>query len=286
MLAHKESSKGRRYKDAKAEKLVRDEIVRLNIFSVEAQENATLQNVATKDQANLKVSNSLLNAKNLGQKQLESFVKERLIETSVSFRATLAKNKAPTFASLYTITQKSKDSEKSSIVKVDRNVMKRLITAYEAGRDVNLAEVLQHELIPVPVAIAELNGSLKSGKKANLGEVILKDTECPESVTLRSPSSIIFDGQALVQSLGKPNDARTFGDYADFFVRTVLYRGRNCSRIDNVFDRYRTLSIKAGTRTKRKGRHQPVRRKIENRDVPLQAKWSNFFWPCLRIRLT
>ena len=32
--------------------------------------------------------------------------------------------------------------------------------------------------------------------KANLGNVLLKETECPETVTLRSPSSIIFDGQA------------------------------------------------------------------------------------------
>ena len=109
--------------------------------------------------------------------------------------------------------------------------------------------------------------------KANLGNVLLKETECPESVTLRSPSSIIFDGQALVQSLGKPNNARTFGDYADVFVRTVLYRGRHCSRIDVVFDRYRTMSIKAGTRTKRTKRQQPVRRKIESRDVSHQANF-------------
>ena len=207
---------GRKETDANAEKIVREEIVRLNIFSVGTEVNEVLQNAATKDQATQKVSDSLLNARNLGQKQLESFVSERLIERTVSFRATLSKNKAPLFASLYNVTQKSRDSEKSSIVKVDRNVMKRLITAYEAGRDVNLAEVLQHELMPVPVSIAELNGNLKSGTKANLGDVLLKGIECPESVTLCSPSSIIFDGQALVQSLGKPNDARTFGDYADF----------------------------------------------------------------------
>ena len=216
MLSHKECSKGRKDTDANAEKTVREEIVRLNIFSVGTEVNEVLQNAATKDQATQKVSDSLLNARNLGQKQLESFVSERLIEKTVSLRATLSKNKAPTFASLYNVTQKSRDSEKSSIVKVDRNVMKRLITAYEAGRDVNLAEVLQHELMPVPVSIAELNGNLKSGTKANLGDVLLKGIECPESVTLCSPSSIIFDGQALVQSLGKPNDARTFGDYADF----------------------------------------------------------------------
>ena len=57
------------------------------------------------------------------------------------------------------------------------------------------------------------------------------------------------------------------------FLCELLYRARNCSRIDVVFDRYRTMSIKAGTRTKRQ---QPVRCKIESRDVPLQANWTNF----------
>ena len=75
----------------------------------------------------------------------------------------MSKNKAPTFASLYNITQISKTSDK--IIKVDRNVMKRLITAYKAGRDVNLEEVLQHELMPVPVAIAELNGKQSQFRK-------------------------------------------------------------------------------------------------------------------------
>ena len=158
MVAHKESSKG-----ANAEKLVRDEIIRLKIFSEETEANEILQNAATKDQATEKVSKSLLNAKTLGQKQLESFVSERIIEKAVSFRATLSKNKAPTFASLYNITQISKTSDK--IIKVDRNVMKRLITAYKAGRDVNLEEVLQHELMPVPVAIAELNGKQSQFRK-------------------------------------------------------------------------------------------------------------------------
>ena len=125
MVAHKERSKGRRDKDANAEKLVRDEMIRLKIFSEETEVNKILQNAATKDQAMEKVSKSLLNAKTLGQKQLESFVSERILEKkTVSFRATLSKNKAPTFASLYNITQRSKASDKTSIIKVDRNVMK------------------------------------------------------------------------------------------------------------------------------------------------------------------
>ena len=77
----------------------------------------------------------------------------------------------------------------------------------------------------VPVAEAELTENLKSGSKVNLADVLLKVTECPDSVTLCFLSNMIIDGQAIVRSLGKPDGARTFGDVADVFVRIVLYKG-------------------------------------------------------------
>ena len=46
--------------------------------------------------------------------------------------------------------------------------------------------------------------------------------------------------------------------------------------IDVTFDCYRSQSIKAGTRTKRKKGKRPVRRKIEGASVPLPTDWSNF----------
>ena len=55
-------------------------MIRLKIFSEETEANDILQNAVTKDQATEKVSKSLLNAKTLGQMQLESFVSERIIE--------------------------------------------------------------------------------------------------------------------------------------------------------------------------------------------------------------
>ena len=43
-------------------------------------------------------------------------------------------------------------------MKADRNVLQRLIIAYEAGRSVDLPSVLTHELLPVPLSLAEMNG--------------------------------------------------------------------------------------------------------------------------------
>ena len=69
----------------------------------------------------------------------------------------------------------------------------------------------------------------------------------------------IIDGQALVQSLGKPTGAKTFGELADSFIAAALsHFNINCTRVDVVFDRYTTASIEAGTRWKREGRTRSV----------------------------
>lgn len=88
-------------------------------------------------------------------------------------------------------------------------------------------------------------------------------------------SALIIDGQALVQSF-KTHGMKTFGDFADEFVSTVFRKGNAYSRIDVLFDRYRDLSIKSGTRTRRAKGKQPVRRVIENKEVPLPTNLSAF----------
>ena len=101
--------------------------------------------------------------------------------------------------------------------------------------------------------------------------------QTPATVILDEPSCLLIDGQALVMALGKPPDIITFGDYANIFASTVFNMGANYQRIDVVFDRYQDESIKAGTRTKRKQRHRPVRRQIENNSsVPLPSDWPSF----------
>jgi len=178
----------------------------------------TLQNIATKDLSTKEIQESLLYAKELRQEELNAFVKERLIvaeqcsKPNISFHETLHKNNAPTFATLYKVVKDSKDKDKKKILTADRSVHQRLITAYEAGRPVDLPSVLKHELLPVPVSLAEMNGSLRTGNKSILAHVITEGIDCPEIINLHDTSScLIIDGQALVVALGKPENAQTFG---------------------------------------------------------------------------
>ena len=102
--------------------------------------------------------------------------------------------------------------------------------------------ILSHELMPVPLSIAELNGSIRTGNKSVLIDKLTDGINCPESIDLCGKTAcLIIDSQALVVSLGKPNGCSSFGDLADIFVKTVFEMGRQYQRMDVVFDRYRPL---------------------------------------------
>ena len=124
----------------------------------------------------------------------------------------------------------------------------------------------------VPVALAEMNGSLRTGDKSVLAEILTADIACPATIDLHDRSAcLVIDGQARVVAIGKPAEANTFGDLGDVFVKSVLHSGALYGRIDVVFDRYREESIKAGTRHHRKLRStRPIRRVIENRGSTTQ----------------
>jgi len=96
------------------------------------------------------------------------------------------KNNAPTIDNLhvYQVVKSSKDNNKTTILRADRNVLQRLIIAYEAGRKVDLHSVLKYELLPVPVALAEMNGSFRSGQKSVLADLITSGINCPSEIEL------------------------------------------------------------------------------------------------------
>ena len=47
-------------------------------------------------------------------------------------------------------------SQKGKNLKADRSILQRFVISYSPGRKVNLDSILKHELIPVPLSIAEM----------------------------------------------------------------------------------------------------------------------------------
>ncbi|KAG7500299.1 hypothetical protein JOB18_016414 [Solea senegalensis] len=229
-MVHNEATKSREKRDN------RDEMALVLVFKgfkvFDSVSSGSLQNLATKDVATEAIQSSLLSAKDLGQEKVNSFIEKRMIvpedkdKPEVPIHATLHKSKAKTFASLYEVAKNPKIKDNRTVIKADRNILKRLVTAYEAGRPVDLPAVLKHELLPVPISLAEMNGTLRTGNKSVLVNKLTEDIVCPEAIELPDMSScLIIDGQALVVALGKPDKAVTFGDLADTFVRAVLKAG-------------------------------------------------------------
>ena len=141
-----------------------------------------------------------------------------------------------------------------------------------------MPEILKHELLPVPVALAEMNGNLRAGSKSILVQAITDGISCPSSLSTvdMQNATIIIDGQAIILAIGKPTGLVTFGDFANTFVQSVLNAGTMFNRIDVVFDRYYDVSIKSATRRRRSQGTRPIRRIIEHANVPLPSSWNNF----------
>ena len=134
-----------------------------------------------------------------------------------------------------------------------------------------MSSVLKHELLPVPISLAKMNSTLRTGNKSELANVVTRDIYCPETIQLHATSSfLIIDGQSLVVAHGKPDVAATFGVLADTYVKTVLTAGSECHIIDVVFDRYRDETTKNTTIIQR----SKASRLVEGCDVPLPKNWS------------
>lgn len=151
------------------------------------------------------------------------------------------------------------------------------IFSWKAKREVNMQVILKHELMPVPLSLAERNRTMRTGNKSILADVLTENVKWPQFVTLQGNSALLIDCFALVAATGKPEKEETFGDYADCYLDAVLWKGSGYQRIDVLFDRYRRHSIKATTRGRRsKNTARPVRRIIEGRHVPLPMRWQAF----------
>jgi hypothetical protein len=191
--------------------------------------------------------------------------------------------KAKTFASLYEVSLQ-KDKNKTETIKVDRQILQRLLLAREGGRNVDMAAVLKHELMSIPSSLVSTKTSLNDGDKSQLIDVILKDASVRKISALppmpeESTSALVIDAQDLIHRIGRPSTASNFGDYANAFCNKVTHmlQYERSTRVDIVFDHYKLLSIKNGTRSKRRAPSaRPVRRPIYDKTTPLPKNWQNF----------
>ena len=270
---HKELGPSRLSRDENDVLKLKAELELRDVFMTESPK---LLNIATGDAATADIADALLNASDKGQEYINQFIADRLIKKEISFHKVLHKANSKTFASLYSVNVTS-EKQKILQIKADRDIFRRLLVAIESRRDINLDALLMKELSPVPLSLANSDGSLRATNKSQLGNILEDGHIAPSLPESTVQVCTIIDRMALVHATGKPFGSVTFGDISNTIQCSVMFNfSATCSRVDVIFDQYANLLIKSGTRTKRKKDQRLVRHIIDGRHSKLPDNWKNF----------
>lgn len=106
----------------------------------------------------------------------------------------------------------------NKVIKADRKLLQLLLTASLAGRKIDMHDILQHELsnAHVPLSLAKMNGVLNTTTKSDLINILMGDDTILRTLpapTLQQKTCVFIDGHALIQTLSKQQNCRTFEEY-------------------------------------------------------------------------
>ena len=265
------------HKEILPARLQRDEgdvnilVSKIKVFNPFGRDNSDLVVISTNDVAPYDVKADLISAPEKGKQIIEQFIEDRLgPNASKGFYDVIKKPAHKTFASLYQVSVHTK-AGKTTTVKADSKLRKRLFNAANSGRKVNVAELVKHELSPVPLSLANLDGTLLVADKPPLAHLLsdfcAQDTP-PQPV---ANTCVIIDAMALINAHGnKSRKAKTFGDLAAAITKSVFdHFCDTCGRVDIIFDTYNVNSVKQGTRDVRARGSRKIRRIIDRPEIRL-----------------
>ena len=220
----------------------------------------------------------MLLAENRGRQLVLKHVNSWFVKKDVLFFDSLKKNNTKTLKTMYQTKVQGKQDEQK-VIKADRKLLQRLLTASMAGRQIKMDEVLQHELSSLPLSLAKIHGDMNFTSKSDMTDILMGDIEVQYNTPAQEGlnNRYVIDGHALIQALGKPHNCKTFQDYAIVFFKAVTkHINAAVKRIDVLFDTYIENSIKAAARAKRSNKKRLIRRIIDREDLPLPQVWANF----------
>ena len=191
------------------------------------------------------VTRDLLDAHQLGNAAYEKFQSERIEANPHQFHDRLPKLKLKTFSHLKHQV-KSVHKNKETVLKADHKLFGQMVLIANS-RNLDIREVLQHPLGPIPWSLANCDGTMKKTNKAVLANRLEEKVSATESVSV--PSLTIIDGMSLIHKL--PGENRTFSEVSDHLFSLVLQAAGSSEGVDIVFDVYKDQSIKDAERLSR-----------------------------------
>lgn len=231
------------------------------------QVSEELISISSGNVANEAIQQGLMSAHAKGQDAFTSFVDSRLIRGSQDLFDPLTKLKLGTFAETRTKKQVTTGG-RDIVIKADRNLFARLLVIGQ-HRQMDLREILAHELGPVPWSLASPDGSLAKTNKAALSPLLEDGIEFLQSLT--GVTAVIIDAMAMLQTITRIPEK--FSELADVVLNTVFILAGDAKRIDVVADQYPDISIK-NTERSRRGREGQMEIKITSPTQLCPRQWK------------
>ena len=139
------------------------------------------------------------------------------------------------------------------------------VIGLQCSRDINMKDILEYELAPIPTSMFSENGQMRISKsKAVLKKKLQVEHSCRTSM---KADAVFIDGCAALWVMHWPSSG-TVLDFASNFLHYITNLMQD-SDVYLVFDRYSKPSIKDQTRLSRAGGLQNVKQHVLSLSTPL-----------------
>ena len=183
-------------------------------------------NIATSTVADVDITESLCNVRENGIKDMTQFLEDRLQTGKVHFFDHLKRNTLKSFASLNKPVP-SKKKQATQTINIDWQISSKFAVIGQS-RNVNISELLQYELAPVPLSIFNLDGSLRKTQKSTILKWIEKDLSVPDLPGSNEPTLAVIDLMMLLRIVcPDTSECQTFGALSDDLLNIILGFGCN-----------------------------------------------------------
>ena len=178
-----------------------------------SRDPSDLVNISTGKAPSNDVVKDLLGALVKGETAYTQFETERMLPGHTkAFHDPIHRLKLQTFGSMKdTITTKTKTKE--AVLKADHRVFGQMVLIAK-NRNLDMAEVLQHPLGPLPWSLANADSTVKKTNKAALARELEKKVAPVD--TVEQPSAPVFDAMAVLQKMH--GEGCTFEDVSDLNI--------------------------------------------------------------------
>ena len=186
-----------------------------------------------------------------GQEMFAQFNKERIYSADKSFHDPIPRKKVTLFSQL-SKSVKLQKGDSTKTVEVNRNIIGKLLSiSANASKPINFETALQYSLSPIPLSIANTDGTRRTTQKSKLIDILCsfnkKAIVANQEPCSNTVSAYIIDLIAQVRMLAK----QVPDTFEHLTLKILSSIPKGYERVDLVADTYRESSIKTSERKSR-----------------------------------